>query len=271
MRTLRHVFAVAFMATAFFSCEEKTGDKSLTLKIKKVSITDPEQILPIQDSIVPPILYQNFPSLENLTVDVSKEKFVSAVLPAILVSKYQIAMDRERLLKLAEKPQWSFEDSVFFTRTKERFRAKSIEGLIKRMQTHPNSIVLAQAAVESGWGQSRFFQEANNLFGIWSYRQDEPRIEASLTRGDDEVHLRKYEDISTSITDYFETIGRSRAYRKFRDARAKTDDISQLLPHLKNYSERGMEYVAQLHTIIKQNDFTRYDNYRLDPSYFVEE
>ena len=33
----------------------------------------------------------------------------------------------------------------------------------------PNSIVLAQAAIESGWGSSRFAQEYNALFGEYTY------------------------------------------------------------------------------------------------------
>lgn len=269
MKNIPFLSLTVLITVIFLHCEER--EKRRQLKAERVTVSDPKQIFPIKDSIVPPILYQNFPSMENLTVDESKEKFIGAVLPAILVAKHNIQEDREKILALSQKETWNGEDSAFYERTKERFGASNITGLLRRMRTHPNSIVLAQAAVESGWGQSRFFQEGNNLFGIWSYSANEPRMEASLSRGDQEVHLRKYEDISESIRDYFETIGRSRPYRRFREARAKTDNISELLPHLKHYSERGMEYIEQLQTIINQNDFTKYDHYQLDPSYFVEE
>ena len=47
--------------------------------------------------------------------------------------------------------------------------------------------------------------------------------------------------------------------------------MEQLLPHLKYYSERRGAYVDQLRTIIRQNDLTQYDDYQIDPSFFVEQ
>ena len=40
---------------------------------------------------------------------------------------------------------------------------------LKRVDVIPISLALSQAAVESGWGKSRFAREANNLFGHWTY------------------------------------------------------------------------------------------------------
>ena len=44
-----------------------------------------------------------------------------------------------------------------------------IDKLLLRVEIIPNSIVLAQAAIESGWGSSRFAQEYNALFGEYTY------------------------------------------------------------------------------------------------------
>lgn len=247
------------------------SEKKLVLQTKEVVLESPDQILPLGDTTAQPILYRNIPSFESLTVDESKEKFIAAVLPAILVSKYRMNQNRDSVILLLQKEKWTKKDSLFYQKQLDRFSTDTSEKLLKRMLTHPNSIVLAQAAVESGWGSSRFFQEACNLFGIWSYRANEPRIEASYSRGDEKIFLRKYNDVSESITDYFETVGRSRAYRRFRTARANSDNVQELLPHLKYYSERREEYVEQLRTIIRQNDLTKYDDYRIDPSFFIEE
>lgn len=270
MRNIRILLLAALGTGIFLSCEEDK-EKVLALKPAVITVSNPDQILPIEDSLVRPVLYQNIPSLENLPVEEAKKKFIEAVLPAILISKYRIREDRERIQELLLKSNWTKDDSSFYLDKKETFGAQDIAGLLKRMRTHPNSIVLAQAAVESGWGQSRFFREGNNLFGIWSYRADEPRMEASLTRGENEVHLRQYADISESITDYFQTLGRSRHYTRFRDARSKAVKVQELLPHLKYYSERRMEYILQLQAIIAQNDLTKYDNYSIDPQYLEEE
>ena len=62
-----------------------------------------------------------------------------------------------------------------------------------RLKTHPTSIVLAQAAIESGWGSSRFYKEANNVFGVWSYSENEPRIKAMEDREGKSVYVKKYD------------------------------------------------------------------------------
>lgn len=242
------------------------NEKKTVLETEVITLNSTDQIVPVVDSLVRPVLYHNVPVLDGYTVEKSKELFIAIVLPAILIAKHHLTIERQKIERLSEKKHWSAEDSTYYQLQASRFKAKNVAGLLNRMTTHPNSIALAQAAVESGWGSSRFFREANNLFGIWAYNADEPRIAADGNN----VYLRKYDDLSQSIEDYFVTLGRARPYRKFRAAKLETDDIYQLLPYLRHYSARGHDYIAQLKTIIKQNNLTQYDNFRIDPRYFVE-
>ncbi|MTI39274.1 glucosaminidase domain-containing protein [Fulvivirga lutimaris] len=246
-----------------FSC----GEKVKRLHVETIALNDTTNIVLLEDSLVRPILYNNIPDLSGLPVDESKEKFFALTLPSVLIARYHINTVRDSIILLTTKEKWSKKDSTLFLREKQRFKAGDINNLLERMITHPNSITLAQAAVESGWGSSRFFRQANNLFGIWAYNKDEPRIAAN----NNQVYLRKYDDISESIEDYFVTLGRARPYSEFRKARQKTNDINILLPFLRRYSQRGAAYVHQLKTIIRQNDLTKYDDYKLDPKYFKEE
>lgn len=247
----------------FLSCKEKVNK----LQVETIALNDTTEVELLQDSLVKPVLYFNVPDLSRLPVQESKAKFIAITLPSVLIARYHIDSRRDSIAALVTKEKWSKEDSTLFLREKQRFKAGDINNLLDRMITHPNSITLAQAAVESGWGSSRFFRQANNLFGIWAYNEDEPRIAAN----NNHVYLRKYDDISESIEDYFVTLGRARPYKEFRKARKKTNDIDVLLPFLRRYSQRGAAYVHQLKTIIRQNDLTRYDNYKLDPQYFKEE
>jgi Bax protein len=140
------------------------------------------------------------------------------------------------------------------------------------MGTLPNSIVLAQAAIESAWGQSRFFLEGSNLFGVWSYNPYEPRIAAARTRTNQKrIYLRSYPDMSESITHYFEILSKANAYRTLRKARMETSDPFKLLPHLQNFSERRTFYTNQLKKVIIRDNLTKYDQHQIDPQYFVEE
>lgn len=234
-------------------------------------VNSSSDIEPISSGLVKPILYSKIGPLKELPPFEEKNRFIDILLPAILVAKYEVQQDLLRLNELSRAEQWSDNDSLFLRDLSNTYRTDNLEALKQRLVTHPNSIVLAQAAVESGWGRSRFFKEANNLFGIWSYRADEPRIKASFSRPDYQVYLRKYGNVSESISDYFKTIARVPAYSAFRKKRIETSDINQLLPLLSAYSERKEEYVSQLSSMIRFNEFEQYDTYTIDPSYFITE
>ena len=130
------------------------------------------------------------------------------------------------------------------------------------MKTHPTSIVLAQAAIESGWGTSRFYKEANNIFGVWSYSENESRIKAMEDREGQSVYVRKYDALLESIVSYFKTIARG-PYSEFRAAREKISEVSVLISYLEVYSELREEYVKRLDQLIQYNKFEKYDSYRL--------
>jgi len=244
-------------------------NKTYTVQTETVRIKSTDQILPLEKASVRPVLYTNISGLDRLPVREAKAKFISAVLPSILVAKQEIETLRIKINLLKETKNWSVEDSVFFGETAARYKASSIDDLIHRIGTLPNSIVLAQAVVESGWGQSRFFLKGNNLFGIWSFKKDEPRIAAGRSRQGKTIYIRAYDDISESIIHYFEILGSSSAYKNLRSTRMNNTDPIGLLPKLKNFSERRLAYTNQLKEVILKNDLLQYDDYHIDPDYLV--
>jgi Bax protein len=238
----------------------------LYLKISSLS-----QIRPISDSVVKPILYSSLVGFDRLPPHEGKPKFISAVLPAILIAKHNVETIRQKVAWLNEKAVWDRRDSLFFKELTVRYGGRSPRNMLERIGTLPTSIVLAQAAIESGWGESRFFVEGRNVFGIWSFKEDEPRMAAGQGRGNKIVYVRSYDDVSESIEDYFDVLTRSGAYRTLRIARTNTNDPYKLIPHLINYSERKTGYTQLVKAVIEQNDLTRFDRYRLDPCFLVEE
>lgn len=252
-----------------YSREE--GVRTYAVRTIEMQVDSLSQIVLVNDSLVQPILYSHIPGLESVRAEQAKTLFISALLPSVLIVKHSVEQEAARLRHLLAKERWTAKDSAFYEAQRSRYNASNPENLLTRMMTLPNSIVLAQAAVETGWGRSRFFLEANNVFGIWSYNADEPRMRAGLMRDSVEIYVRSYENLGQSIQDYFRTLGSARAYRGLRTARLNTNDPFRLLPYLGRYSERGIEYTFQLRTIIEQNDLTRFDHFRIDPQYLVEE
>jgi Bax protein len=138
------------------------------------------------------------------------------------------------------------------------------------MITPPVCIILAQAALESGWGTSRFFLEGNNIFGMWSYSTNHERLAAGEKRGDRQIYVRKFPDIYASVLNYYQTLGRLRAYANFREALRNESDPYIIVGYLNKYSERGEAYTNTVASLIRQNDMEKFENYRLLPEWAME-
>ncbi len=250
----------------------KEVDKSVLL-IDHVNIEKLEDIIHIEDSLVAPVLYTNVDILDNLDIESRKEKFVDIMLPTILIYRHQLSQNRQRVEILQEKARysqaWTENDSSFINDQFEKYRTKNIDELIRRMHPHPISIALAQAAIESGWGSSRFFKEANNVFGIWSFSRSEPRILASQSRNGKNIFLKKYDNLLGSVEDYHLILARGNQYSDFRDCIHRSNNVFELIWYLRQYSEKRDGYVIMLRNIITANNLIRYDRYCLDPGFYA--
>jgi Bax protein len=273
---LRVIRLVPYLALAagiglLFLSDQFLAGNTFRIRTETVNVTDVRQVLPISEPYVRPLLYTNLAGLSNLPTDEAKRTFISAVLPAVLVAKHELAMVSQQLVRLKNKRHWNHTDSVTFEAAAMRYKTDDLKELVLKVGTLPNSVVLAQAAVESGWGQSRFFLEGNNLFGIWSFNPTEPRMAAGEMRGKRTVWLRSYNNMSESIISYFDMLSTSGAFKGLRAARHHTSDPLALVAHLRNFSERRGGYTRQLRMMIQQNDLTRYDDLELDPDYLFEQ
>lgn len=244
-------------------------DKLIEINILKKSINNYNDIEIVNDSLVKPIDYLNVISLKNLPVDRKKQLFICLNLPAILIAKEEYKERLAYVNKITLKKNMLPRDSIILNKLMKMYRANTVENLKSRLVTPPTSIVLAQASIESGWGTSRFFIEANNVFGIWSFNKNDPRIPSLSTRNGKHMYLYKYESLSESIDDYFKVLSTRQPFSEFRKMRLKTNDPNVLVQYLSNYSELGEEYVKALKTQIRHNNFTKYDNYKIDPAYIM--
>ena len=128
---------------------------------------------------------------------------------------------------------------------------------------HPISITLAQAAMESAWGTSRFFKEANNIFGVWAYDKNTPRIAALGKRNGKTIWLKKYASLEESVSDYYRNISKSSAYKNFRELNKNDAKVYDLVKELRMYSEKRDAYSKELAQIIRYNKFLKYDAKRV--------
>ena len=138
------------------------------------------------------------------------------------------------------------------------------EEMLRKIDIVPSSLALAQAANESAWGESRFAQEANNLFGIWTYDQDKGLKPNNREQG--KTHLvRIFDDFSESVRYYMYTLNSHPAYKELREIRQQlraSDQIidgHRLAAGLEKYSAKGQGYIVLIQGLIKQNEWALLD------------
>ncbi|HFB62350.1 MAG TPA: hypothetical protein ENJ69_05140 [Bacteroidetes bacterium] len=239
------------------------------IRIVKKEIRTPADIQPVTGREIIPYVYSNTLSLNQLPVPEKKQKFFDMLLPSVLVAKTNLDLTRKRVEALALKKAMTPADTNFLLPLMKKYGTHDIHELIKRLQTFPVSIILAQAAIESGWGSSRFFREGNNIFGMWSFDSTENRMPSLSHRNGTRIYLQKFDNLEQAIEAYFFMLNTRRPFAAFRTLRDKTDNPLVLIDSLKRYSERGENYIDDLARIIRTNHLQQYDSCRIAPQYLV--
>lgn len=194
--------------------------------------------------------------------------FFDYLYPKIVAANKKILLDREFILSLDKNLNLD-KESKEFTRLEKIAKRYSIknslnyEKILKKVDIIPPSMALAQAAVESGWGMSRFVKEGNNLFGHWTYGKVGI---VPLRREKGAKHLiRIFSSLEASITAYMLNLNRGRAYYDFRNKRAsarlknKNPMGLKLSQTMINYSAIKKKYLRILKRMIKRNNLIPYD------------
>ncbi|MDT8271769.1 MAG: glucosaminidase domain-containing protein [Desulfomonilia bacterium] len=200
-----------------------------------------------------------------------KELFIDVLLPLVLKSNEEILAQRSELERIRDRLLWlTKKQKRFLDERAQHYNVEFqnydelIEILLTRVDVLPASLVLAQAAIESGWGTSRFSLEGNNVFGLRTPEGrgmvPEKRREGALYR------VSSFSDIQSSIRFYLWTINTHPMYEKLRQIRSQSTppyDPILLAEGLEYYSEMGYAYIEKVKEIIEYNKLYVYDSYTL--------
>ena len=221
-----------------------------------------------------PWLWPASPNFSKFDVgDERKQAFIDYFVPLIEATNAAILKGRESALELRN----SSADLGFFERRPlhslaENYALKEFDEentqhwkeLLKRVNTVPPSLALAQGANESAWGTSRFAQEGNNYFGQWCFQPSCGLAPKSRTAG--KTHeVANFSSPAESVKAYIDNLNRNSAYESLRYLRAQRAGENgsysgiELAGGLLKYSERGQEYVAEIQSMIRINQLENYD------------
>ena len=196
----------------------------------------------------------------------TKKEFVKTLLPLISFENQKILLERKSLK--AMKKFLNNNNTLskkYRIQTDSRHKLDIIKELLDIVDIIPNSIVLAQAANESGWGSSRFAREYNALFGEYTY--DFSNGVVPLLREEGEKHLVKaFDSFDRSVESYFNNLNSHYAYREFREVRKimrennNFSNINLLINELDTYAV-DKNYIQTINSIIRVNKLNQLDNF----------
>ncbi len=219
----------------------------------------------------------DFAAMDDIAA--KKAAFYAYMLPLIREANADVARERRALLAmrdtLLQQGELSSENLQMLADLERRYRldasdtwvARRVGNLLRRVDVVPESLVLAQAAKESGWGTSRFAREGNNLFGIWCFTEGcglTPRARAEHLAHE----VQRFDAVIDGVRHYLRTINTHEAYSSLRTirAQARRDNATLhgelLAVGLERYSERGTAYVREIQLMIRYNQLQRFTEAR---------
>ncbi len=201
-----------------------------------------------------------------------KAAFISIMLPKIHQANYKIIQERHFIESFFKKVIFlnssrSRKDIEKLFKLAQKYKIKDVydvKAYLKRIDLIPVSLVLAQGALESAWGKSRFAREANNIFGQWTY-QSKGLVPKNRVAGK-RHKIKIFDSIGDSIEAYMLNLNRNKAYKKFRNKREKETHLRHIFTGIaaadtmEKYSGIGKEYNEILKKMIRKNRFEQFDN-----------
>lgn len=172
--------------------------------------------------------------------------------------------NQEILALRRQVKEWGLDDEQWQAMAK-RYRVKwttpeEVRGkLLLKVDEVPPSLVLAQAALESAWGTSRFAARGNNFFGQWCHTPGCGIVPDRRLEGKNH-EVQVFESAFDSVVAYMRNLNSHPAYKGFREKRAELrtqrQDLSgcYVAQGLTRYSEMGDIYVETVKLMIRSND-----------------
>ncbi|MBK1877112.1 glucosaminidase domain-containing protein [Pelagicoccus mobilis] len=223
----------------------------------------------IDDDRLEEVSLPNFAAIEN--VGERKQAFFEFLEPFVAKANEDILEERAEALKLQSyferNDRLSAGRLEDFNALREAYKldpveeanSREFEELLARVDTIPASLALAQAAIESGWGTSRFARLGNNLFGMWCYEPGCGIVPQRRPAGKT-YEVTAYASPSESFLAYLRNLNTNSNYTALRDIRSAHREKGveptgyDLAGGLSRYSQERWTYVTKVRKMISSND-----------------
>ncbi|ABV35483.1 uncharacterized FlgJ-related protein-like protein [Shewanella sediminis HAW-EB3] len=203
----------------------------------------------------------------EIPVQQKKMVFFRLMAPLILVANENILLERQ-IVETAQLSDKKLQAIAIKYKVLTKQAAPLNEGqrqaLLARVDIMPPSLVLAQAAEESGWATSRFTLEGNAFFGQWDFSGN-GMVPKQQRKELGNYGLARFDSPLASVEGYMVNLNTNNAYQKLRHLRAELRQNKQaitgvlLAGTLDKYSERGQAYIDGIREMIRYNQLDQVD------------
>ena len=198
-----------------------------------------------------------------------KRAFLEFLRPIVEYENERILEQRWRLLKtltlLEHGRELAGYEREWLSQQAERYRVNAEDDLGRaralrhRIDLVPTSLALAQAAIESAWGTSRFARQGNNLFGEWCFDPGCGIVPKRRPEGAS-YEVEAFDTVADSVRSYLRNLNSHPAYAPARQIRAAARAQSrrptgmEMAAGLINYAAIGEKYVEHIRGVIRRNE-----------------
>ena len=217
---------------------------------------------------VPNIYISSLPKdFSEISSSKKKSLFIKSLLPLIIKENEKIISLNQRIRLLqSEFNQINRKDAVWLKKTLIEYKTNTmrVEDLLTKVDIIPVSIALAQAAIESGWGTSRFSIEGNALYGQWSWKKGSGIVPKERKK-DENYEVKSFLSLGGSVESYMKNLNTHPNYNNFRINRAllRSHNISisglKLYEYLNAYAADD-KYAETLLNVIEKNNLDQFEN-----------
>jgi uncharacterized FlgJ-related protein len=217
-------------------------------------------------------------SSSHIPVKLKKQVFFRVMAPLVLIANENILKERQAVKTLTldnEKLHLIAKKYKIINILNDAVTEDKRQKLIEIVDILPPSLVLAQAAKESGWGTSRFTSEGNAFFGQWDFSGN-GMIPKHQRKELGNYGLARFESPLGSVEGYLLNINTHKAYQKLRNLRAnirkekRTLSGIELASTLDKYSEQGQAYIDDIISMIKYNNLQHVDEAYLSNKHLIK-
>ncbi len=118
---------------------------------------------------------------------------------------------------------------------------QNIDGVVA--DNMPNSIIIAQAILETGYGKSRAARKQNNHFGMSSQNK-----------------IMTYDSVEENVEAYFVNLSNHNAYRKLRETlESESYNLPKIINSYAGYYAEDPKYSRKVLSVIKSCKLNSYD------------